>query len=441
MNQGNDPIPQPRRKPDARTLAMQVVERVLFDKAYAAAALNAEFSRYPQLSSRERAFATEIVYSTLRCRKTLESVLGKQAPRGLPKDRVVLAALLVAATQILLMDNASLPIAVDAAVTRVKAMRDAKTSGFVNAILRRAAAGTRLDRAVALRENVPSWLRQRLEAAVGTEEADALIGVLPSDSPLGHSTDVRCVKGHAVPEWLTQAPEGRFAPCSRRIDKHGDLRTQPGYESGDFVIQEEGAQLIAWALDLPEGATVLDVCAGRGQKSTLLAERVGATGTIWASDLYEGKLEALRAETARLGITNVQTRALDWSVGGGTLPTDFDFVLVDAPCSGTGTLYKRPEILERLQESDPGRMGELAVRILRNVAKHCRTGAHVVYAVCSVLPEEAEEVLDQVNAVFENCPFTSAPLREALGENVSSGRLLPHRHGTDGYFVANLRKR
>ena len=428
------------RKPDARTVAMLVVERVLFDQAYAAAALNAEFARYPQLSTRERAFATEIAYTALRCHKALESRLMSQAPRGLPKDRVVRAALLVAATQSLLMNNASLPIAVDAAVSRVKSLRGAKPSGFVNALLRRVAQGPPLDRAEALRSSLPDWLRQQLETTVGVDETNALIGVYNSDSLLSHSIDVRCVKGRALPDWLAAAEPGRWAPGSCKVERLGDLRSAPGYAEGDFVIQEEGAQLIAWALDVPADATVLDACAGRGQKTTLLAERVGAAGKVWSTDLNESKLEALRAELERLRLTNVQTMAVDWAVGGGQLPTDFEFALVDAPCTGTGTLYKRPEILERLQSSDPGRMGELGAQILRNVGKHCRPGARVVYAVCSLLPEEAEQVLSRVQDIFEPSPFTTEPLRAALGD-VSFGRLLPLRHGTDGYFLANLRKR
>lgn len=429
------------RKPDARMVSMIVVERVLFDQAYAAAALNAEFSRYPQLSARERAFATEIVYTTLRCRKALEARLASQAPRGLPKDRVVCAALLVAATQLLLMNDASLPIAVDAAVSRVKSLRGEKSSGFVNALLRRAAAGPRLDRAQALHTSLPDWLRQKLEAAVGAEETNALIGVGNSGSLISHSVDVRLLDGHAIPSWLAEAEPGRWAPASRKVERLGDLRSAPGYAEGDFVIQEQGAQLVAWALDVPAGATILDACAGRGQKTTLLAERVGETGIVWSTDLHESKLEALRAELGRLRLNNVQTMAVNWSVGGGQLPTNFDVALVDAPCTGTGTLYKRPEILERLQSSDPGRMGELAAQILRNVAKHCRQGAQVVYAVCSLLPEEAEHVLSRVRDIFEPTPFTTEVLRQAFGSALSSGRLLPLRHGTDGYYLAHLRKR
>jgi 16S rRNA (cytosine967-C5)-methyltransferase len=426
-------------RPDARSVAMHVVERVLFDKAYASAALNAELAKYPQLSSREGAFATEMVYTALRCRRALEARLSERCPRGLPKDRVVRAALIVAAAQMLSLDHASVPVAVDAAVTRVRAARGPKPAGFVNALLRQIAAGPPLLMADALRMNVPDWLYEQLAAAVGHDEADALVGI--GEAARSHSTDVRIRAGRAIPEWLSQAPAARWLPDVRTVRGLGDLRALSGWQAGDFVVQEQGAQLIAWALDVPEGATVLDVCAGRGQKTTLLAERVGPSGLVWATDLHSHKLAGLQEECERLQLTNVKTLAVDWSVGGGTLPRDLQFALVDAPCTGTGTLYKRPEILDRLGPTDPQRMGELAARIVRNVAKHCQAGAQIVYAVCSVLPEEGQHVIERVADILEPIPFSTAPLRSAAGTDTCQVRLLPLRHGTDGYFVANLRKR
>ncbi len=426
-------------RPDARSVAMHVVERVLFDKAYAAAALNAELAKYPQLSSREGAFATEMVYTALRCRRALEARLSERCPRGLPKDRVIRGALVVAAAQILSLDRASVPVAVDAAVTRVRAARGPKPAGFVNALLRRLAAGPPLLMADALRRNVPDWLYVRLEAAVGHDETDALLGIHPAAR--GHGTDVRMRAGRAMPDWLSLAPAARLLPDVHTVTGLGDLRARPGWQAGDFVIQEQGAQIIAWALDVTPGATVLDVCAGRGQKTTLLAERVGPNGLIWATDLHSNKLASLHEECQRLQLANVKTLAVDWAVGGGGLPEDFQFALIDAPCTGTGTLYKRPEILDRLDAADPARMGELAERIVRNVVKHCGAGAQIVYAVCSVLPDEGQHVVERVRDILEPIPFATEPLLSAVGADVCQTRLLPLRHGTDGYFIANLRKR
>ncbi len=433
-----EPRIKPNR-PDARSVAMQVVERVLFDKAYAAAALNAELAKYPQLSSRESAFATELVYSSLRCRCALEARLTELCSRGLPKERVIRAALIVAATQILALDNASIPVAVDAAVTRVRAVRGAQLAGFVNALLRKLTAGPRLQMAAALRMSAPDWLLTRMQAAVGNEETDALLGIAPGEQV--HAVTVRVRPGRNIPEWLAQVEPSRWLPDVRSVSHLGDLRVRPGWQQGDFAIQEQGAQLIAWALDVPAGATVLDACAGRGQKATLIADRIGAGGCLWATDLHENKLSALNEECARLQLTNVRTLAVDWSVGGGTLPRDLQFALVDAPCTGTGTLRKRPEILERLTPTDPERMGELAALILRNVAEYCCAGAQIVYAVCSVLPEECERVLERVADILEPSPFPAGPLLLLAGADACQARLLPLRHGTDGYFVANLRKR
>lgn len=418
---------------------MHVVERVLYDQAFAVAALNAELGKYPQLSSREGAFATEVAYTTLRTKLALESRLAAHCPKGIPKDRIVHAALIVAAAQILMLDQANVAVAVDAAVTRVRSFRGAKPAGFVNAVLRRLAAGPRLDPAQALRSNAPDWLYQELVATVGAEQADALLGI--GQTGRAHCTDVRVRPGRQVPAWLADAPASQWLPQSRSVSRLGDLHVLPGWDSGDFVIQEQGAQLIAWALDLPEGARVLDACAGRGQKTTLLADRVGPGGTVWATDLHPKKLSALTAECERLQITQVHTAAVDWAIGGGDVPRDFEYALVDAPCTGSGTMHKRPEILMRLTPGDPLRMSELTERILRNVAQHCQTGAQVVYAVCSVLPAECERVLDRVADLFEPAPFTSQPLRAVAGPGATQIRLLPLQHGTDGYFVACLKRR
>jgi 16S rRNA (cytosine967-C5)-methyltransferase len=428
---------------DARGAAIEVIQRVLFDQAYASAALNAEFLKYPQLSVRERAFATETVYTILRCRRALQRKLQEQTSRGLPDDRMVMSALYVAAAQLLLMDQVTPAVAVDACVTRVRQQRGSTLAGFANAVLRRLGTQSRLCRHDAMRENVPGWLRARLVVAVGNNEAEALVGIPPS-SALGrpnNSIDVRVVSGRPLPDWLLAAEAGRWGAEARHVIRAGAPHSWSGWAQGAFVVQEQGAQLIGTALDVGPGAIVLDACAGRGNKTTQLAERVGPAGMVWAADCHPSKLDALKTELARLTLSNVRTVAVDWTVGGGAVPRDLKYVLVDAPCTGTGALARRPEILTRLEPSDPGRMGELGTQILRRVAEHMCRGGSLVYAVCSVLPEEAEQVLAQVADLFDPAPFATDSMRSAIGTGVCQGRLLPLRHGTDGYFVAALRRR
>jgi len=409
-----------------------VIERVLSDDAFAAAALDAELRRHPQLDARERALATELVYGTLRTEPVLRARLNAHAPKGVSDERV-LSPLLVAAYQILLLERVPAFAAVDAAVTAVKKARGPKVAGFANAVLRKLArTGEKLTQAQALREALPAWLWQELCRSLGEEQAAALIEAEAF-------TGLRLRLGAEVPTWLSELPAGKVSNVARLVRGEGDARQKPGFAEGAFTVQEEGAQAIGLALGVRAGDKVLDACAGRGQKSTLIAERLGA-GSLVACDLYPEKLEVLVSETARLQLPAIATRAVDWSVGQGGLPSDFDRVLVDAPCSGTGTLRRRPEILRRLKPEDPARLAVLAEQILRSAASRARPGGAVLFAVCSVLEAECEAVVARVADLLEPAPFDAPELPPELVSGKTSLRLLPGLHGTDGYFMASFRR-
>jgi 16S rRNA (cytosine967-C5)-methyltransferase len=414
-------------------VAARVVARVLEDDAYVAAALDAELRRHQQLDARERALATELCYGTLRTEPALRARLLQHAPRGVSDTRV-LAQLLVAAYQILLLERVPAFAAVDAAVTAVKRERGPRVAGFANAVLRKLArTGEKLSQAQALRESVPDWLWQALLRDVGEQQASALFTTEAV-------TGLRRRLGAPEPEWLKALPAGRVSPVARLVRGEGDPRQKPGFESGAFSVQEEGAQVVGLALGARTGERVLDACAGRGQKAALLAERM-EEGRLVAADLYPEKLEAMATELTRLHLPMIETRGVDWTVGQGGLPDDFDRVLVDAPCSGSGTLRRRPEILRRLQPGDPERLGRLAESILRSAASRARRGGTVLFAVCSVLREECEDVVGRVTDVLEPAPFDAPELAGELVSGRSALRLLTGLHGTDGYFMASFRRR
>jgi 16S rRNA (cytosine967-C5)-methyltransferase len=409
------------------------VERVLLDDAYVSAALDAELRRHPQLDARERALATELAYGTMRTEPALRKRLFVHAPRGVSDERV-LAQLLIAAYQILLLERVPAFAAVDAAVTGVKRERGPRVAGFANAVLRKLAkTGEKLTQAQALREAMPDWLWQQLEKDIGTEQAQALVTAEAS-------TGLRRRLGVDEPEWLAALPAGRVSPLARLVRGEGDPRQRPGFAEGAFTVQEEGAQVVGLALGARPGDKLLDACAGRGQKSTLLAERLRG-GQLIASDLYPEKLEALVEDVQRLRLPAIATQAVDWCVGHGGLPDDFDRVLVDAPCSGTGTLRRRPEILRRLKAEDPARLAALAEVILRSSASRARPGGTVLFAVCSVLRQECEDVVERVLDLLEPATFDAPELPAELVAGKSSLRLLPGLHGTDGYFMACFRRR
>lgn len=438
--------------PTARSVAATVIARVVADKAFAAAALDAELDRAVQLDARERALATELVYGTLRLLGWIEARVARHATRGIEKlDPIVRAHLAVAAYQIFVLTRVPAFAAVSEAVTAVRAARGAKVAGFANAVLRKLAAEERpgpdaLARA-AFDSTDPS-LRESIVRAIGKDAALELLGAASGAPPLG----LRVEDAGARDEWLARfreaRPSARFEPG--RVSPHavlargaGKITELPGYEEGAWTPQEEGSQLVALALGARSGDVVLDACAGRGNKTGLLARAVGPSGSVDAADVHPKKLERLTRELERIACRPRATYAVDWSLGTGGASGGYDRILVDAPCSGTGTLRRRPELALRRSKAAVDELARLQRAILLRAATLVKPGGRVVYAVCSVLREEAEDVLADVvpAAGLEPAPFDAPAAIAIAPEDATMLRLLPHEHGTDGYFVAALRRR
>lgn len=438
---------QQRRAPTARSVAAEVVVRVLRDKAYAAAALDADLERNIQLDARDRALATELAYGTLRLLGWLEMRLNRHATRGIGSvDVQVRAQLLVAAYQVLVLTRVPAFAAVDEAVSTVKALRGPRVAGFVNAVLRKLAGEPKPaieEIARAALDAADPDLARAIVRAVGEEGALRLL-VADESPPLG----LRVENASERDTWLARLREARpeasieaglVSPLAIVARGAGRLTDLPGWAEGAWTSQEEGSQVVAAALGARAGETVLDACAGRGNKTGLLARAVGASGAVDAADLHPAKLERLTSELERIGLAPRATFAVDWAAGTGGATGPYDRVLVDAPCSGTGTLRRRPELLLRRTAKDLPALTELQTKILARVAGLVRPGGRVVYAVCSVLREESEDVIATAASMgLEPAAFDSPLASRIAGEGATSFRLLPHEHGTDGYFVASF---
>ncbi len=387
----------------ARHIATRVLHRVAHDDAWAAPALDAEIRR-GSLSRADAALATQIVYGALRAAPDLEAALARHARRPVKVDDWTQAALLGAAYQLLHLERVPSHAVVNDTVELVRMKRGKRVAGFANAVLRKVAADRpevpRLPSSVA----VPSWLGDALRSSIGAEHTEDLlrVGGEPPSIDLRLRTDV---DRDAITESIVAArPDALvshtgLSPYGLRVSGAGDPRTLPGYEQGAFAVQEEGAQLIGLLLDAQPGERVLDACAGRGGKTAQLLEVVGESGGVVAADLHEHRLEQISAELLRLRLnpTRLETACVDWTVGRGAVRGEFDRVLVDAPCTGLGTLRRKPEILLRSAPAEAARMGETQRRVLQNAALLVRPGGTLLYAVCSPLHDEGPGVIENAD--------------------------------------------
>ncbi len=436
----------------AREVAAAVLLRVFTEDAFASAALDAELKRRPQLDPRDVGLATELVYGVLRTEAMLdERIAALAARRGYASDPLVFTHLLMGAYQICFLDRVPVFAVVSEAVAGVSERAGERVGGFANAVLRKLAVEIEAKGRPSLEETIaasaPGWLRGSLRRAIGRAGATAYLTAGPVPPPIGLClaegedrdaliTELRAAVPHASIE------PGGVSPRAILVRGAGDVRRLPG-ASERWIVQEEGAQVVALAAGAKPGEQVLDACSGHGNKSWLLAQHASPGGAVDASDLHPAKLDKLLAGPPGRRVR--ATFAIDWTVGSGDVPEGYDRVIVDAPCSGTGTLRRRPEIGRKREAEDLAGLADLQTAITRQAATRVRDGGTLLYAVCSVLKEEAEEVVARLLADVEGSPVTLSPLpfENDLLRTLAGGehtlRLLPHVHGTDGYFVASLR--
>ncbi|XXY16348.1 transcription antitermination factor NusB [Sorangium sp. So ce216] len=479
--------PRPRESAP-RAVAARVLARVWGSDAFASAALDAELRRAQALDPRDAGLATELVYGVLRSQAALEARIAEFAAKGRwTTDPLVRAHVLMGAYSLCFLDRVPAFAAVSEAVDGAQAAGGPRVGAFANAVLRKLAAAVessgRPPLAGAVVASAPGWLRGALRRSLGRAAAEAFLSAGPVPPPTG----LCLAPGEDRDAWLEAlrgaAPAGSFeagrvSPRAIVARGAGDLRRLPGFGVA-WIGQEEGAQALALALGALPGERVLDACAGRGNKSWLLSRAVLPGGAVDAADLYPAKLSQLREALsappassesagaeggdalsgeaqasgaqaggaggglARAAAFVRETYAVDWTVGAGDVPEGYDRVLVDAPCSGVGTLRRRPEIALRRDADDLPRLADLQVAIARRAATRARDGGRLVFAVCSVLREECEAVAarlaapaeDDLGVRLEPAPFDAEIARELSGGG-DAFRLLPHVHGTDGYFAA-----
>ena len=445
----------------ARLLALRVLERVTRAGAYADVLLNASLGR-SQLTARDRAFATELVYGTLRWRGRIDFYLSHLLERDLDKlEPLVATALRLGAYQLLFSDRVPPTAAVDESVRCARAAGAERATGLVNAVLRRLASEREtialppLDRDptghLVHALSMPPWIAEQWIDQFGADEAAALARASNDAPPLTvRANRSRVGVEELLADMRTRFPEAarcRFAIDGITLGRRGHPALDPAFLAGRFTVQDEASQLAVSLLDPQLGERVLDACAAPGGKATAIAERVGDGGRVLAVDRHPRRLDLVRRAARRLGLGAIHTEERDAALPfeGAAFATPFDRVLVDAPCSGLGTLRRNPDARWRVGPGDPARLAEVQLAIVKRTAATLRPGGVLVYSTCTLLPEENEAVVQAF--LDDNEDYTRASVdvlppevRPVVGPD-GWLRCLPHRHDTDGFFAARLERR
>ncbi len=433
----------------ARDVALNVLIRVEQGLAFAAPALASELKGVKD--PREAAFATELVLGVLRRRSFLDRLLDTASKRGLKKlDPKTMTILRLGAYQVAFLDNVPARAAVFETVSQVRRSRRQGLAGLVNALLRNLAGmppeslspseedtGGPLDDA-AVHLGLPAWILERLVAARGREGAfaTALAFNRPSRRTLRVNVN-RASREQVLEKLATSGATGRLSPWSVNVSnpRLADELSRDGLA----VHQDEGAQLAALALEPGPEDRILDACAGRGGKTSALAMMAGDTAEIMGVDRSSSKLERLVFELDRQGF-EVTTAVADLAGKPVDLGGNFSRILLDAPCSGTGTLGRRPEIRWRLDPDAVASLVKVQDRLLESTSRLLEPGGRLVYAVCSILPEEG---LGHTASFLTRHPdfhlTTEAPTSWPKEIPWEGGAIVdPGVTGTDGYQIVSL---
>lgn len=437
-----------------RDVALDVLNRVQ-EGAWAAELLQRRLGA-SRLDDTDRRFATELVYGTLRRRGELDFVLGRFCDQPLDRlDPPVRNILRMGAYQVMYMRVPSYA-ACSESVSLMKRTGPRRASGLVNGVLRSLVRG--LDdipypdreaepaRWLSVKESHPLWMIERWVADMGFEETLALCRSNNEPAPLQLRVNtLRTCKGELMGlmnDEGRRVTRCRLAPHGLNYEGGGSPFDGSEYREGLFSAQSEGSQLAVLSLGVRPGMRILDACAGRGGKTAYIAELMGEDGEIVAVDIHSFKLDVLKREVQRLGLNQVQTLAADAT----RLPADigrFDLVLVDAPCSGVGVLRRYPEARWQKGPQLLDRMPRLQGEILSSVASVVRPGGRLVYCTCSLFASENEDVVLDFLRGHEDFDHDDFPAEfpDLKGSSRGMVQLLPHVHGTDGFFISGLRRR
>lgn len=433
----------------ARRSAFGVLRKVESEAAYASVLLA---GLDPEMREDDRALCHELVFGVLRRRLWLDRVIENFGERPVEKlDLAARLALEIGLYQIQFLTRIPASAAVNESVNLVRAARLKSAAGFVNAVLRRATREPDYDpirtiespiEKLSIETSHPRWLIERWIAAFGFEEAAAFARANNQPAPAAFRFTAKSLRNedareqifHQLRDAKAEVVSSPVSPDAWRVSGATKVVRKLA-EDGLIYLQDEASQLLAHLLQVGTGQRVLDVTAAPGSKATHIAALAPAA-TVFAGDLHQHRVETMRWLALKQG-ANIQPLIHDATAPLPFQDQSFDRVLLDAPCTGTGTLRRNPEIRYRLRQENVTELAQQQQVMLDRAAAVVRSGGRLLYSTCSVELEENEQVVDRFASLNSNfmrvAPNTAT---SSFIPHSSSLRLWPHHQGSDGFFIA-----
>lgn len=434
----------------ARLAAFEILRRVEQSGAYASVLLATQAE---ELQPNDRGLCHELVMGVLRRRLWLDSVIAHYAARDPQRlDLAVRIALRLGLYQLRFLSRVPPSAAVNEAVNLVRRARLRSAEPFVNAILRRAVRESEYDPAaeitdplerLAVETSHPQWLIRRWAGNWGLEQTASFAQANNEVAPVAFRIVNETVNQAEVADTLESVGAvlpSLIAPGAWRITGGaGVLQTLA--RAGLIYVQDEASQLVTHVLGVRPGDWVLDVCAAPGSKTTHIADLMRDAGVVVAGDLHDHRLRSVVAAAREQKLSNIRCVALDALFALPFPDAVFDRVLVDAPCTGTGTLRRNPEIRWRISPADIENLAGRQIRILLQAASMVKPGGRLIYSTCSVEPEENEQVINKFIEQTRGFEPLALAVNSSLITRSGAVRLWPQRDGADGFFIAAFERR
>ncbi|MBL8148300.1 MAG: 16S rRNA (cytosine(967)-C(5))-methyltransferase RsmB [Blastocatellia bacterium] len=431
----------------ARRTAFEILSRVDFEQSYASNLLASK--SLDLLSAEDRRLCYELVLGLLRHQNKIDYLLTSLSGKKVERlDKEVVIALRLGLYQLNYLSRLPERAVVNESVNIVKATGKSSASGFVNAVLRKALqidskqliakVADPLQRA-SFEYCHPEWLLKKWSEKIGLQAACQLAEANNNNPQTTFRinsliSEASCVVDQLETKGLKLGSD--FIEINPNVYKLLSSSSSILTElmlTGAIYIQDEASMFVASLLQAEPGDTVLDLCSAPGSKTTMIAEQMQNTGKIIAGDIHYFRLKVVDESCTRMGIKIVDTVALDALKPPFHQSVRFDKILVDTPCTGTGTLRRNPEIKWRLSSQKIAEMAELQKKILSSIAPYLKPGGRMVYSTCSVETEENEEVV--ADFLSENQNFSIQPATKFRTED-GFMRSWPHTDGIDGFFAA-----